>query len=153
MQKVLAVFAALVALSVAAAHVHADAPQDEPGRNITNLKHTWSAGQAGAPVTLAINTATFTPDFSTGNNFNITLVHASCPCTIATPLNIVAGMAGQIVVNQSSSGSDTVTYGSVFKFPSGTAPTLSTAASAVDILSYYVIDATHIAISSGLNFQ
>ncbi len=121
---------------------------------LNNGRNSWSAGQVGVPVTVAISTATFTPDLSAGNNFAITLVHASCPCTLANPTNITAGQSGLIVVNQSATGSDTITsYGGDWKWPGGVAPTLSTGASAVDVFSYYVIDATHIALVSQLNFQ
>jgi hypothetical protein len=101
------------------------------------------------PTTLAISTATFTPN-GTSNNYNITLVHASCPCTLANPsVTPVAGQTGKIVVTQSATGSDTIgTYGSFYKFSGGTAPTLTAAANSVDLLSYYVIDATHIAVST-----
>lgn len=109
---------------------------------------TYTKGQRVTPVTDSISTATFTPDFSASNNHNITLVHASCPCTLANPTNIVAGQSGVIVVNQSATGSDLInTYGSDYIFTNTAAPTLSTAASAVDELSYYVVDSTHIRIA------
>ncbi|CAM6031510.1 unnamed protein product [Sphagnum compactum] len=115
-----------------------------------NLAHanTWTAGQAVTPATVTISTATFTPNLASSNNHNITLVHASCPCTLANPTNIVPGESGVIVVNQSSTGSDLIsTYGSDYVFTNGAAPTLSTAANAVDELSYYVVDSTHIRIA------
>lgn len=115
-----------------------------------NAAGTWTAGQAVTPSTVSISTSTYTPDFSVSNNFNITLVHASCPCTLANPANIVAGQTGVIVANQSATGSDLIgTYGSDWKFAGATAPTLSTGASATDVLSYYVIDSTHILLVTG----
>lgn len=117
-------------------------------------RNSWSAGQAGVPVTVSISTATFTPNHALANNFNITLINASCPCTLANPTNIVAGQSGLIVINQSATGSDLITsYGGFYKWPGGTTPTLSTGASAIDIFSYYVIDATHIAMLAQTNFQ
>ncbi len=96
------------------------------------------AQTAVQPVTLAISTATFAPDLAAGINFEITLVHASCPCTIASPANVPAGQSGFLTVSQSSSGSDLVnTWGANWKFSGGTPPTLSTSANAVDTLSYY----------------
>jgi hypothetical protein len=113
--------------------------------------NTFTAGQAVTPTTLSISTATFTPTFATSNNFNITLVHASCPCTIANPTGVIAGQSGTLVINQSSSGSDTIgTWGSNYKFAGATAPTLSTGASAVDVFGWYAIDTTHIVIGAGL---
>lgn len=109
---------------------------------------SFTAGQAVTPVTVNISTSTFTPNFAASNNHNITLVHASCPCTLANPTNIVAGQSGVMVINQSSSGSDLInTYGTAYVFTNAAAPTLSTAASAVDEFSYYVVDGAHIRIA------
>jgi hypothetical protein len=99
---------------------------------------------------LTISTATFTPNFNTNNDFQITLIHASCPCTLANPSGtIVPGQHGVIYVIQSSTGSDTITtWGSDYIISGGTsAITLSTAANAIDVFSYAVKDATHIVLS------
>lgn len=112
------------------------------------VPQTFSAGQGVAPVTLTISGSTFTPDLHASNNFNVTLVHASCPCTLANPVNLSAGERGVIVISQSSTGSDTIgTWGAAYKFAGGVAPTLSTAAGAIDLVSFYVIDSTHIAVT------
>jgi hypothetical protein len=60
-----------------------------------------------------------------------------------------------IEVIQSSTGSDTIgTYGSQFEAPGGTASiVLSTGANAVDTLSYFVLDSTHILLIPSLNFS
>lgn len=104
------------------------------------------ASQAWAPSTPAISTATFTPDFSASNNFNVVLVHAACPCTLANPTSPTAGQFGVIAIAQSSTGSDTIgTWGSQYSYVGGTASiTLSTGASAIDYFPYYVKDSTHI---------
>lgn len=121
---------------------------------LLNGTNVWSGQQSVTPTTLSISTATFTPNGSS-NNYAMTLIHASCPCTLANPsVTPVAGTGGQIVITQSATGSDTIgTWGSEYEAPGGTASlTLSTAANAVDILSYYVIDATHIAVSLQIGF-
>lgn len=115
---------------------------------LLNAANAWSAGQAVTPVTVNISTATFTPNLAASNNHNVTLVHASCPCTLANPTNIVTGQSGVIAVNQSATGSDLInTYGTDYIFVNGSSPILSTAASARDLLSYYVADSTHIIIA------
>jgi len=122
---------------------------------LLNGTNVWSAQQSVTPSTLAISTATFTPD-GTSNNYTLTLVHASCPCTLANPsATPVAGTGGQIVVKQSATGSDTIgTWGSQYEASGGTSTlTLSTAANAVDVLSYYVRDSTHIELSLLTNFS
>jgi hypothetical protein len=121
---------------------------------LLNGTNVWTGQQSATPTTLTISTSTFTPNGSS-NNYSLTLVHASCPCTLANPsVTPVAGTGGQIVVKQSSSGSDTIgTWGSDYVASGGTAGiTLSAGANAIDILAYYVIDSTHIALSLLPNF-
>jgi hypothetical protein len=102
--------------------------------------------------TLTISTATFTPDLGAGVNQKATLVHASCPCTIANPSNISTrvGQTGMLDIIQSSTGSDTVgTWGSQYITPGGTSTlTLSTGANAIDHIAYRVIDSTHVLLSA-----
>lgn len=122
---------------------------------LLNGKNTYSASQAGSITTLAISTATFTPDGS-NNHYYVLLVHASCPCTLANPSpSFVAGTTGVIEIQQSASGSDTIgTWGSSYEAPGGTSTiVLSTGANAVDILAYYVIDSTHILLIPSTNFS
>ena len=101
---------------------------------------------------LTISTATFTPVLTAGVNQQMTLVHASCPCTIANPTGIASaiGQTGMLDIIQSSTGSDTVgTWGSQFITPGGTSTlTLSTAANAVDHIAYRVIDSTHVLLGA-----
>lgn len=101
---------------------------------------TFTAAQRGSVVALT-DGATITPDFSAGNNFSVTLGGNR---TLANPTNLTAGQAGTIVVTQDGTGSRTLAYGSNWKFPGGTAPTLTTTASAVDVIAYYVESATRI---------
>ena len=85
--------------------------------------------------------ATITPDFATHCNFSVTLGGNR---TLANPSNIVAGQSGSIFVSQDGTGSRTLAYGSNWDFAGGTAPTLSTAASAVDRIDYVVRTSTSI---------
>lgn len=103
--------------------------------------------------TLTISTSTFTPILTSGINQQMTLVHASCPCTVANPTGIasVPGQEGMIDVIQSSAGSDMVSWGSQYIAPGGTASlTLSTGANDIDHIPYRVIDGTHILLGSVL---
>jgi len=56
--------------------------------------------------------------------------------TMAAPTNLRNGEAYALIVNQDGTGSRTITWNAVFKWPGGTVPTLSTAAGSVDILSF-----------------
>jgi len=106
----------------------------------TNVVQSFTKAQRGTVVALT-DGATITPDFSLGNNFSVTLGGNR---TLANPTNLTAGQAGLIVITQDGTGSRTLAYGSYFKFPAGTAPTLTTTASAVDVLAYYVESSTRI---------
>ena len=79
--------------------------------------------------------STVTPDFAASCNFTLTLGHN---VTLANPSNLTAGQSGSIFLIQDGTGSRTITFGSNYDFAGGTAPTLSTAASSVDRLDYFV---------------
>lgn len=106
----------------------------------TNVVQSFSKAQRGSVVALT-SASTITPDFSLGNNFSVTL---DTNATLANPTNLTAGQSGAIAITQDSTGSRTLAYGSYWKFPSATAPTLTTTASAVDVLVYYVESSTRI---------
>ena len=101
---------------------------------------SFTAAQRGAVVALT-DGATITPNFAAGNNFSVTLGGNR---TLANPTNLTAGQAGTIVVTQDATGSRTLAFGSYWKFASGTAPSLTTTAAAVDVLAYYVESSTRI---------
>jgi hypothetical protein len=105
-----------------------------------NGKVTFSKATIGA-VTALTSAATITPDFNASSNFSVTL---GVSATLANPSNLTAGQSGIITITQDGTGSRTLAYGTYWKFPSGTAPTLTTTANAVDILVYYVESATRI---------
>ena len=90
--------------------------------------------------------STITLDFRTANNFSTTLTGNT---TFANPSNISAGQSGVIFITQDGTGSRTASFNSAFKFVGGTAPTLSTAASAVDRIDYVIKSSNviHCAIS------
>lgn len=107
----------------------------------TDTVQTFTAAQRGAYVTLT-DAATVDINLSLGNNFQVTLGGNR---TIGAPTNIVAGQSGVIRLVQDGTGSRTAAWNSVFKFPGGTAPTLTTAANSVDLVAYHVESATRIA--------
>jgi len=106
----------------------------------TNTAQSFSAAQRGTVSALTDGT-TITPDFAVANNFSVTLGGNR---TLANPTNITAGQSGIIVIIQDGTGSRTLAYGSYWKFSGGSAPTLTTTASAVDVLAYYVESSTRI---------
>lgn len=102
---------------------------------VTNAANTFTAAQRGSISTLT-DGATITPDFALANNYTVTLGGNR---TLANPTNLTAGQSGSIFVVQDGTGSRTLAYGSFWDFANGgTAPTLSTAANAVDRIDYVV---------------
>lgn len=110
------------------------------GYAVLNTAQTFTAAQRGG-VTALTDGATITPDFAVTNNYSVTLGGNR---TLANPTNLVAGQSGIIKISQDGTGSRTLAFGSYWKFSAGTAPTLTTTASAVDILAYYVDSSTTI---------
>lgn len=98
------------------------------------VAQTFTAAQRGT-ITALTDAATITPDFAASNNFSVTLGGNR---TLANPSNLTAGQSGSIFISQDGTGSRTLAFGSQFDFAGGTAPTLSTAASAVDRIDYVV---------------
>lgn len=78
-----------------------------------------------------IDGASIAVDASFSNNFRVTLGGNR---TLANPSNLRDGQRLDFRVKQDGTGGRTLAYGSKFSFPGGTAPTLSTAAGATDIL-------------------
>ena len=88
-------------------------------------------------IDVVASDTTKTLDFSTSSNFELTLANTSS-CTLANPSNPSEGQTGSIFIVQDSTGSRLLTYGSNWEFIGGTAPTLTTTASAVDRIDYVV---------------
>jgi hypothetical protein len=101
---------------------------------------SFTKAQRGTTVALT-DAATVAVDLSLGNFYTLTLGGNR---TLGAPTNQAAGQSGVIVITQDGTGSRTLAYNSVWKFPSGTAPTLTTTANAVDVLAYYVESSTRI---------
>jgi len=112
----------------------------DPDTAKLDVAQTFTAGQRGA-ITALTDGATITPDFAVANNYSVTLGGNR---TLADPTNLTAGQSGCIWITQDGTGSRTLAYGSAWDFTGGTAPTLSTAASAVDCLVYAVQSSTKI---------
>jgi hypothetical protein len=116
------------------------AGQTITGYGLLDGAQTWTKGQRGE-ITALTDGATITPDFADSNNFSVTLGGNR---TLANPTNLVAGQSGCIWITQDATGGRTLAYDTHWDFTGGTAPTLSTAANAVDCLVYAVQSTTKI---------
>lgn len=86
----------------------------------------------------------------TGNHFVVQLAGNR---TLAAPTGLQPSQVGSITIIQDGTGSRTLSYNAVWKFPGGTAPTLSTGASAVDRIDFEVYTSTQIHAVATLDMQ
>lgn len=102
--------------------------------------NTFTKAQAVTPVALT-DGATITPDLTLSNHFTLTLGGNRA---LANPSSKTVGTSFLIVIAQDATGSRTLSYGTDYEFPGGTAPTLTTTANGVDMISGYVYSSTRI---------
>lgn len=93
--------------------------------------NVFTKAQTVTPVTLT-DATTIATDASLSNTFTVTLGGNR---TLGNPTNMTNGAIYNWRVTQDGTGSRTLAYGSKFKWPGGTAPTLTTTAGAVDFIS------------------
>ena len=107
----------------------------------THNSSTYAKAQLGRVESVTVGAANVTINFANCNIFNLTLGTNS---NLNRPSNIAVGQAGTILVTQDGTGSRTLSYSSVWDFIGGTAPTLTTTASAVDRIDYVVYSTSRI---------
>ena len=117
---------------------------------VSAASSTTFAGAVGTPEVSIASATSMNVDFSAGNNFAITL---GTNATLAGAVNGKVGQSGTITITQDGTGSRTLSYGASYNFPSGTAPTLSTAAAAKDIIVYKVREVSSVDCASILNLS
>lgn len=112
----------------------------------TDISNPWSASQY-SPIVQLTDGATITVDLSLANVFEVTLDgNRTIDFTNAKP-----GMHFTMIVKQDdTTGSRTLTWDAANDWAGGTAPTLSTATDAVDVLSFMVDSAGNIHGSLGI---
>ena len=96
-------------------------------------------GHSECAVNALGNTASNpTFDFTVANYITMTLTGN---VTVQNPTTESVGQSGSIIITQDGTGSRTCGWSNQFKWTGGTAPTLSTAAGAVDRIDYLVVAA------------
>ena len=95
------------------------------------------AAKCTAAVSALSDGSTITVNFTSGIHHSVTLGGNR---TFGNPSNdgSAVGQSGSIFITQDGTGSRTASFHSDYKFAGGTAPTLSTAANAVDRLDYVI---------------
>lgn len=102
-----------------------------------DYKHTTPKNFYDAAASVAASdAASITLDGNSGWNRHVTLGDNR---TLANPTNFKAGQSGRIRIIQDGTGGRTLSYGTAWAFPGG-APALSTAAGAIDVITYFVHD-------------
>jgi len=107
-------------------------------------------GNSASQVVTLTDGATITPDFSTGNNFTVTLGGNR---TLANPTNTTVGQSGVIYIVQDGTGSRTLGVGTHWHFPAGTAPTLTTTGGSVDVFAFSVRSSTSVVANAILDVK
>ena len=103
--------------------------------------------------TLVNNTtaATITVDWNDGNKQKVTLNQAGHTVSFTNPTGGIGSFS--LIIYQDATGGRTVTsWDADIKWPSGTAPTLSSTASALDVVTC-IYDGTNYLCQAGLDFQ
>ena len=112
----------------------------------------FTAAQRFATVgfTAGSNTGTSTVTLNLANNnyFDITLANN---IVMANPTGTSNTQGGSIFMTQDGTGNRTVTFGQYWRFPSGSAPSLSSSANAQDRIDYVVKSANSIHASVTLD--
>jgi|TARA_X000001316_G_scaffold13_1_gene29 hypothetical protein len=105
-------------------------------------------GAAVADIVSLTDGTSIAINFNNGQNFAVQLTDNR---TLENPTNCVPGQTGSIFVIQDGTGSRTLSFGANYKFPGGTAPTLSTGASACDRIDYITFTSSNVHAVATLN--
>ena len=97
--------------------------------------NTFGKAQRGSVGTNSTATGSVTLDFDTNQHFLLT---ATGNITLANPSTEAVGQSGVIVITQDGTGNRTLSLGTDYETAGGDGITLSTAASAVDLIPYFV---------------
>ena len=103
------------------------------GESVTSSFNVVVNGQGYSPTLTLTDAATINWDTDSGQVATVTLGGNR---TVAAPTNLENGSFYSLEIVQDGTGSRTLSWNAIFKFTGGTAPTLSTAASAKDYISF-----------------
>jgi hypothetical protein len=112
--------------------------------NVTATTYISGSALVGKQ-TIASQTGANNVDLSTTANHNITITGD----ITLTPTNFSGrrGQSGIITLIQDGTGSHSITLNSLFKTPRGDSISFDTSANGISLMSYYVIDASNVAVN------
>lgn len=100
--------------------------------------------------TTSIGSTYTIPNVTTATIHNVTLTAASCTVTMPTA---TPGASFTLVVQQDATGGRAITWPAGVKWPGGTQPTLTSAASAIDCLTFLCVQTYWLGFLAGNNMQ
>ncbi|MBF0128658.1 MAG: hypothetical protein HQL33_01570 [Alphaproteobacteria bacterium] len=111
----------------------------------TNQPQSFTKSQHAAPVAVTSSGGHIALDLSLSNVFTHTMTENT---VLDNPTGMTAGRAVHLIVTQHASSPKTMAFGGYWKFAGGTAPALTAANGAVDVLSFLVEGATRISLTA-----
>ena len=116
------------------------------GINTTTIPtKLYVSGNAASNIVTLTDGETITPDFTLGNNFQVTIAATR---NLANPTGVTTGQSGVIFIQQNATGGYSLSYGTSWDFASATPPTLITTANALNALPYFARSTTSIVVGS-----
>ena len=106
-----------------------------------DVNNTFTAAQRGSTDTDTSNTGSVTLNFDTNQNFVLTLTGN---VTLANPTTEAVGQSGFITFIQDGTGGRSISLGTDYETAGGSGLTLSSAASATDVVPYIVVASNRI---------
>ena len=110
-----------------------------------DVNNTFTAAQRGSTDTDTTNTGNVTLNFDTNQNFVLTLTGN---VTLDNPTTEAVGQSGFITFIQDSTGGRTVSLGTDYETAGGAGLTLSSTASATDVVPYIVVASNRILLGT-----
>ena len=119
------------------------------GQEVKFQKNVRIDGQSYTPLETISSVTSWTPDWDSGNVQTMELTGAT---TINNPSNIEVGATYIIILKQDAEGTHTVSWGSQYKFPAGTTPTITTTANKADVITLVAYSSTVLMCTSVQDF-
>lgn len=108
----------------------------------TGITQSFAGAQIAQVTALSTTASAVAVNLALNNNFSLTMTTGA---TLSNPTNATAGQSGQIAVTQNAVSARALDYAANWVNSTVTsAQALSTTLGAVNVISYYVVDSTHV---------